>query len=136
MDRKKLENYKYEQKYRDSLLQLYDMRIASINRLVASYEGERVNNSKKIMDQEAEALVKIIDEIGVEKDKVLAEGNKVFNELLRDIDRIENPRYRDILVMRYLQGKELKQIAAEKHYDYYYLARLHGDALAEFDKLC
>lgn len=136
MDRKKLENYFKEQEYRESLQRAYIRRRDSINKLSASYEGERVQNSRKVQDQEAEELSKLIDEMANEVNQILKNGNKELQELTKAINRIHNPIYKEILSMRYLEGIELKQIASKKNYEYGYLCKLHGRALLEFDKLC
>ena len=135
MDRKKLENYKKEQEYRESLVRAYQRRRESINRLVASYEGERVQSSSRIEDKEAEELVKLMD-LMEEEIKLLAKGTEELKLITKYLDKIDNATYRQILSMRYLEGKELLEMADELHFDYHYLCRLHGNALAEFDKLC
>ena len=136
MDRKKLEHYYNKQKYLKSKIAGYYERRDSIARLAASYEGERVFNSRKIQDKEAEELSRLIDDLGEEIAKIVKEGNEELKELNNILDKLENPTYRLILSKRYLEGKDLKKIAQEEPYDYHYLCRLYGNALAEFDKLC
>ena len=136
MDRRKLEHYKDRKEYLDSKIRSYEERRDSIGRLAASYEGERVFNSRKVQDTEAEELSKLMDDIKQETEKLIAEGNKELKEINYLLDQLSNPVYSKILSKRYIEGKELKAIAEEEHYNYDYLCRLYGTALAEFDKLC
>lgn len=136
MDRKKLEHYFNRQKYLKSKIRGYQERRDSIARLSASYEGERVFNSKKIYDKEAEELAKLRDELDKQVKQVILEGNKELIELNYYLDKLENEKYKTLLSKRYIEGKDLNEIAKDMNYDYYYICRLHGNALAEFDKLC
>lgn len=136
MDRKKLEHYYNRQKYLKSKIRGYQERRDSIARLSASYEGERVFNSKKIYDKEAEELAKLRDELDKQVKQVILEGNKELIELNYYLDKLENEKYKTLLSKRYIEGKDLNEIAKDMNYDYYYICRLHGNALAEFDKLC
>ncbi len=136
MDRKKLEHYYNRQKYLKSKIKGYQERRDSIARLSASYEGERVSNSKKIYDKEAEELAKLRDDLDKQVKQVILEGNKELIELNYYLDKLENERYKTLLSKRYIEGKDLTTIAKEENYEYNYLCRLHGNALTEFDKLC
>lgn len=136
MDRKKLEHYYNRQKYLKSKIRGYQERRDSIARLSASYEGERVFNSKKIYDKEAEELAKLRDDLDKQVKQVILEGNKELIELNYYLDKLENEKYKTLLSKRYIEGKDLNEIAKDMNYDYYYICRLHGNALAEFDKLC
>lgn len=136
MDRKKLEHYYNKQKYLKSKINGYQERRDTIAKLSASYEGDRVFTSRKIEDKEAEELVRLIDDLGQEIEKILDEGNRELKELNYILDKLENPTHRLILSKRYIEGKDLNDISNELHYEYHYLCRLYGNALAEFDKLC
>lgn len=103
MDRKKLEHYYNKQRYLTSKIKSYQERRDSIGRLAASYEGERVFNSRKIQDKEAEELSRLIDDLGVEIDKIVLEGNKELIELNHTLDKLENPVHKLILSKRYLE---------------------------------
>ena len=136
MDRKKLEHYYNRQAYLKSKIKGYQDRRDSISKLAASYEGERVFNSRKIQDKEAEELARLIDDLGKEIDRIVEEGNTELKELNHLLDKLDNDKYKTILSKRYIEGMELTEIAKEMNYEYFYLCRLHGNALAEFDKLC
>lgn len=135
MDRKKLKMYLKTQRYINSKIDSYNARISTIARLSASYEGEKVFTSRKIQDKEAEELVRLIDELDEKVKEMRIEGNKEFLELNHLIEKISNPIYKTILHKMYLQGKKLPKIADEEGYSYVHICRLHGNALAEWDKL-
>lgn len=136
MDRKKLTNYYQNKKYLLSKIYSYQERRDAIARLAASYEGEKVFNSRKIQDQEAEKLVKLLDDLYDEIDKLIEQGNKEQKEILFLLDKLSQPVYKTILSMKYLENKDLPIIADELHYSYIHVCRLHGNALAEWDELC
>lgn len=48
------------------------------------------------------------------------------------IDRVENPLHRIVLVSHYLNDLSLRQIAAKYNYNYGYIKNVHGHALLEF----
>ena len=48
------------------------------------------------------------------------------------IEQIEDGRYRDVLVRRYLQGQSWEWIAAGMGYEFRYMLKLHGLALVAF----
>ena len=52
--------------------------------------------------------------------------------IISQIDRMENPLYRLILVSRYLRDMRLGEIAARYNYNYGYIKNAHGNALLEF----
>ena len=80
----------------------------------------------------------------------LALINKIVdleNEINRDVDRlidlkrhisgiieaVEDPRERELLVYRYLQGKTFEEIAFKMHYHWNWIHKLHSQAL---ENLC
>lgn len=48
------------------------------------------------------------------------------------IDRVENPLHRIVLVSHYLNDLSLRQIAVKYNYNYGYIKNVHGHALLEF----
>ena len=52
--------------------------------------------------------------------------------IISQIDKMENPLYRLILVSRYLRDMRLREIAARYNYNYSYIKNAHGNALLEF----
>lgn len=54
--------------------------------------------------------------------------------ITREIDALEDERYVEILLRRYIQMQSLKVIAKEMDYDYVWARTLHGHALQAFTK--
>ena len=67
-----------------------------------------------------------------EIDKKIDELVDLKQRIISQIDRMENPLYRLILVSRYLRDMRLGEIAARYNYNYGYIKNAHGNALLEF----
>ncbi len=74
----------------------------------------------RYVDLEKEVTDKV-DELIVLKQRIISQ-----------IDKMENPLYRLILVSRYLRDMRLGEIAARYNYNYGYIKNAHGNALLEF----
>lgn len=78
------------------------------------------------------------DMIAALADKDLQRQEQIYcYEVIRDriVDEIlglDNDVHQAILYRRYVRQESLRQIAAELHYEYKYLCRLHGLALINF----
>lgn len=75
----------------------------------------------KLVDAENEAISLI--------DDLLTLKAKIENT----IAAVENPVYRLILTLRYINCHELKLVAEEMHYSYKQIKRLHGEALLQIE---
>lgn len=134
MDRKLLENYRIKKiNLQDRLEELREKK-KNVNRLTASYSGEKVCSSRAVEDSTAERLVVLLDNT-----KQVEELLKLLWIELEDIEnsifKLQDPNYQCILYKKYIRNEKLEEIAEELHYDYKYLCRLHGYALKEWDKL-
>lgn len=69
--------------------------------------------------------------IGREIDKLADTKQRITEE----IGRIEDIRYVEILLRRYVQMQKLEDIANEMHYSYDRVRHLHGFALLEFERV-
>lgn len=58
------------------------------------------------------------------------------NEAIASIHKLESSQHIDLLYKRYVEYKSLEQIAREMGYSYIHIARLHGQALQEFERAC
>ena len=108
----------------------YEQAKADILHLKAmEYNKDKVSNSRigDLSDAIA-ALEGYAERIAKQWDKLIAlrEGAKAR------IEQIEDGRYRDVLVRRYLQGQSWEWIAAGMGYEFRYTLRLHGLALVAF----
>lgn len=108
----------------------YDQAKSDILHLKAmEYDKDRVSNSRigDLSDAIA-TLESCAERIAKQWNKLIAlrEGAKAR------IEQIEDGRYRDVLVRRYLQGQSWEWIAAGMGYEFRYTLKLHGLALVAF----
>lgn len=134
MDRKKLENYIPTKKRINFKLKELEEKKETVNRLVASYGGEKVSSSRLAEDGTAERLVNILDN-QKEIEQVLELWELEIIEVDKGIEKLDNTTYKLILEGKYKHGHSLETIADYLGYDYKYTCRLHGYALKEWDKL-
>lgn len=97
-----------------------------------AYDKDKVSNSRigDLSDAIA-ALEGYAERIAKQWDKLIA----LREDAKARIEQIEDGRYRDVLVRRYLQGQSFEQVAVGMGFDYRWTRRLHGRALGEFQKL-
>ena len=78
----------------------------------------------------------IIRKIDLENDEKLLSIKKrfqiKFELILLQINSIDTPLYKQILLMRYVEDKRLRDIAYELNYEEKYILNAHGRALQEF----
>ena len=93
------------------------------------YDKDKVSNSRigDLSDAIA-ALEGYAERIAKQWDKLIA----LREDAKGRIEQIEDGRYRDVLVRRYLQGQSWEWIAAGMGYEFRYTLKLHGLALAAF----
>lgn len=93
------------------------------------YDKDKVSNSRigDLSDAIA-ALEGYAERIAKQWDKLIA----LREDAKGRIEQIEDGRYRDVLVRRYLQGQSWEWIADGMGYDYRYTLKLHGMALVAF----
>ena len=78
---------------------------------------------QRLLDLEAE-IVKEIDNFADQKRK-----------MIRQIQDLRNETYVSLLYRRYVEFKTLEEISVEMNYTYQYTRRMHGYALAEFQRV-
>lgn len=96
-------------------------------------EARRIGGTTQASRVE-EAVCRLIDLEG-DLDK---EIDRLVNEVrLAEhlISQLEDPRHRDVLRHRYLDGWSWDRIAAEMLYDRRWVLRLHGEGLVEFSQV-
>ena len=104
---------------------------SEIESMSAAVTGERVQTSAK--DKMSEKVSHIVDlerQIIQDKEKFLRMKDRIINE----IQGLDNSVYVDILYKRYVEYKQLEEIAVEMNYSYRQVLRLHGFALQEFKR--
>lgn len=73
-----------------------------------------------------------ITDIEREIDQKINELIDLKKRINSQIDKVENPIHRLVLVNHYLRGMSLRKIAANYTYNYSYIKNIHGHALLEF----
>lgn len=104
---------------------------SEIESMSAEVTGERVQTSVK--DKMSEKVSHIVDlEVQIIRDKesFLRMKDRIINE----IQSLDNSVYVDILYKRYVEYKQLEEIAVEMNYSYRQVLRLHGFALQELKR--
>ena len=104
---------------------------SELENMSAAVTGERVQTSAK--DKMSEKVSHIVDleaQIIRDKESFLRMKDRIINE----IQGLDNSVYVDILYKRYVEYKQLEEIAVEMNYSYRQVLRLHGFALQEFKR--
>lgn len=83
-----------------------------------------------LSDQQAKLVAELVDFIH-ELEAKKAESLAVMQEVAGVIDRLEDPRYRSLLWLRYIDGASWRDVARKTGYAYSYAFRLHMLALHE-----
>lgn len=82
----------------------------------------------------AEIVIQVIE---LKKD--ISEQMKIYAELQakisKEIDAIEDTRYRSLLIMRYMTDLKFGEISKKMNYGTRWVLILHREALKEFDRL-
>ena len=94
--------------------------------------GERVQTSRD--NDKFGSIFARIDE----KERIMDEKSKELIEFTAKVENeicsMENPQYMELLHKKYVLLEPLKQIAAEMNFTYRYVAKIHRNALREFEK--
>ena len=97
-----------------------------------SIDGERVQSSGR-KDRMAELAAKLAD-IEIELMDKRTEALSIMRKVGQVIASVENPDYRQLLHMRYVERHTWEEIAVEMHISYQWVCKLHGRALQEVEK--
>lgn len=85
-------------------------------------------------DRNEDVIIRVIE---LKKD--ISEKMKAYvklqAEISKEIDEIENVRYRSLLIMRYVNCLKFEEISEKMHYGTRWVLVLHREALKEFDRL-
>jgi hypothetical protein len=82
-----------------------------------------------VRDRMSALVARICDlEAGLLADKLRLVA--LEEEIIGKIDRIDNPLYRQILTLRYVNGHKWEAVADKLHYHDVWVRKLHGRALA------
>lgn len=85
-------------------------------------------------DRMSTTIAKIVDlenEINAKVDAYIDKKARI----IRLLEKVRHPDYLKVLQSRYIEYASLEEIAAEMHYTYRWICKLHGRALQVFGKL-
>lgn len=85
-------------------------------------------------DRMGSAVAKLLD-LEKETDRLVDEYIDKRNRIIEQIDSIEDTNMYHVLSERYIMRKDLSVIAVEMGYSFKQVCRIHGNALAEFERL-
>ena len=85
-------------------------------------------------DRMGSAIAKLID-LERETSNLIGEYIDKRERIISQIDSIENTNMYHVLSERYIMRKDLVDIASEMGYSFKQVCRIHGNALAEFERL-
>ena len=131
MTRKKLKNYKYNQKWIKDRLEYIEEYKASIEN-ITSVLSDMPKGSKEVQDSMAEKIAILLDNINELLERIVRE-QKNQKQILNQLDKVEQP-YKLILEKVYIQGKTLVTTASEMDYDYKHMCKMNGIELKIFEQ--
>jgi Mg2+ and Co2+ transporter CorA len=90
------------------------------------------NKNSYQSDRVGDIVAKIVD-LNNEINEYIDQLIDLKAEAVRLIDSLENPDYRLLLNLRYINGYTFERIAVEMNYCYRWITELHGRALEAFN---
>lgn len=108
----------------NSLLETRDKLWTGLTSTTARYTGDVVDGTKD--PHKYDGLVAMEDMIDREIDRLQTTKAEIMEAILQ----LQDVRYRDVLMKRYVDIKTWEQIAVEMNYTYRRVTQLHGEALA------
>jgi DNA-directed RNA polymerase specialized sigma subunit len=107
----------------NSLIGTRDKLRAGLMSTTPNYGGDIVDGTRD--PHKYDGLVAMEDMIDREIDRLY----DIKQEILAVVLQMQDTRYRDVLMKRYVDIDTWEQIAVEMHYSYMHVCRLHGEAL-------
>lgn len=117
----------------DSMLDTLDNLRASVLRITPVLKQDVVSGGSA-PDRMSSTMAKIVDlqnEINQTIDRYVDEKANI----IRLLDQIHIPDYLQVLQKRYIEYQTFEEIAADMHYSYRWICKLHGRALQAFGRL-
>lgn len=134
MTRKELINFNISQRWTRARIKFLKEQIETIGRL-NSVLSDMPKGSRKVEDNEAESLVKLLDQIQELKTEIENNAIDMENKIKEELNKLE-PKYGLLLYHHYILGDSIKYIAKEiLHYREKYVYDLKKEALEKFDEL-
>lgn len=134
MNRDDLINFNITQRWTRARIKFLKEQIETIGRL-NSVLSDMPKGSRKVEDNEAESLVKLLDQIEELKTEIENNAIDMENKIKEELNQLE-PKYGLLLYHHYILGDSIKYIAKEiLHYKEKYVYDLKKEALEKFDEL-
>ena len=102
--------------------------------LGVDYSTDRVQTTQQ-NDKLADSIDRLIRLRG-EMIGALDIATRAMEKVVAIINKVEHPVLHAVLSRRYLHGETWELIAVSMNYDYRYVLKLHGKALAEVCRVC
>lgn len=83
---------------------------------------------------QADIVIRVI-ELKENIERQVASYLTLQSRISEEVDHIEDPRYKSILIMRYISGLKFEDIAEKMGYGKRWTIKLHREALEAFDKV-
>lgn len=116
---------------KNKLSEIYQLKVLSTS-ISATNIGERVQTSVSA-DKMGDMIAKIVD-LQREAQEDIDKYTDFRKKAISQIESIETDNFYNVLYGRYIQYKTFEQIAKEMGYSWRQTVRIHGEALAEFEK--
>lgn len=87
--------------------------------------------NRSISDNTAKSVIDKLDVIQEIKEDIY-KYTKLKNSIIDEIYKVEDVRYMNFLLLRYVECKSLEEIAVKLKFTYPYVRRMHGIALEKF----
>ena len=113
----------------NNLLALKETTMDKMLKITQTYDGDGAQATKD--PHKFDRLVEINNQIDAKIDLLVDTRKEIFDIIYK----IEDSRFRQILLERYIAGWTWEQIAVSIHYSYKQTIRLHGFALMEIQRL-
>ena len=133
MTRDDLIQFSNNQKWRRAEIAFYEQLKKDIGRLGAVL-SDMPKGSPKVQDNEAESLIKLLDQIDILKKEIEEDAIETEKEIKEQLKLLET-KQGILLYHYYVVGSSIKYIAKQVlHYDEKYTYKLKDKALDEFDR--
>lgn len=123
---------KLDLRIRNKLIEQQQWRDIALG-ITANMEGERVQSSGA-KSKMADALDKCVD-MEAEIDRLIDNLIEVKKKVIETIERLDSATEYNVLHMRYIQFKDLQEIADHYGYEYGWATTTHGRALKSLQEI-
>lgn len=122
---------RYQRMIRTKEDQIRELRESLLFLRAIDYDRDRVQTSPK--DSLPDQVGKLV-ELENEYKRTVEAYQRKKDEILKMIASLDNPLYEHVLILRYVNGCGLEEIADDLTHDYSYIRHVHGWALLEIQK--